>query len=312
MHILNSGRSGLGGGCVGGMKRLIRMAADQAENRKQFGEKISSFMMIKEKLALMTMKCFVAESFVTFTSHLSDSGVEDYSIEAAASKVFATEALWEVADEALQIAGGNGFMKEFPYERLVRDSRINRIFEGTSEILRLFIALNGFEVVGKKLTNVSKAFEDPIKGFGLLKDYASSRVSLYTGIGVDELDVSPELEDNAEIYVEYSLELAKATDALTKKYRKEIIGKQLKSKRIADVAINLMAGLATLSRVDSLIKEKGAEKCQQEIKILNIFTQQAKRSMNQSLRRLERNEDDQVAEVADFIFEEGSYPWDVL
>ena len=79
---------------------------------------------------------------------LIDQGYEDYAVEAAISKVFATEALWRTADEALQIAGGNGYMREFPYERMMRDCRINRIFEGTNDILRLFIALTAMNDVG--------------------------------------------------------------------------------------------------------------------------------------------------------------------
>src|SRR5690606_39337470 len=88
--------------------------------------------------------------------------------------------------EALQIAAGNGFMKEFPYEQIVRDVRINRIFEGTNDILRLFIALNGLDDVGHNLKELAKSvkgvFDDPIKGFGVMSDYALRRASFIAGI----------------------------------------------------------------------------------------------------------------------------------
>ncbi len=312
MHILNSGRTGLGGGCIGAMKNCIKLATEQSSNRKQFGKKISDFMLIKEKIALMTVDCFVTESLVNFVAHLSDSGVNDYSMEAAASKIFATEAMWRVIDEALQIAGGNGFMKEYPYERIVRDSRINRIFEGTNEILRLYIALTGFDTVGQKLKNVSNVFDDPIKGFGILKDYAADKVAQVTGVGVNELNVVPELVEFAEIYTDYALALARSSEALVKEYRKDIIGKQMMSKRVANVTIDLLAGLTTLSRVNSMIKVKGAEDCHQEIMIVDLFTQAAKRRMNQSLRRLEKNEDLEIQLLADSILENGGYKWDLL
>ena len=81
----------------------------------------------------MVVDCYAAESVVNAVNGLIDAGQEEYAVEAAISKIFATEALWSAADEALQIAGGTGFMCEYPYERVVRDSRINRIFEGTNE-----------------------------------------------------------------------------------------------------------------------------------------------------------------------------------
>ncbi|MCB0334520.1 MAG: acyl-CoA dehydrogenase family protein, partial [Bdellovibrionales bacterium] len=191
MGILNSGRTGLGGGCVGAMKRCIRLATAQALERKQFGRPISEFGLIKKKISQMTVDCFAAESLVNMVAYLIDSGHEDYSVEAAMSKVFASEALWKHANEALQVAGGSGFMKEYPYESIVRDCRINMIFEGTNEILRLYIALSGFQMAGEYLKEIGKSgkniFNDPIKGFGVLSDYASKKFTQLTSLGRDRL-----------------------------------------------------------------------------------------------------------------------------
>ena len=103
MEILNNGRTGLGGGCVGAMKRCIKLAAAQASERKQFGVAIKDFGLIKEKIARMTMDCYAAESVVAMVGHLVDSGAKDYSTEAAISKVFASEAMWNASYEALQV-----------------------------------------------------------------------------------------------------------------------------------------------------------------------------------------------------------------
>src|SRR5512138_551109 len=130
MRILNAGRTGLGGGSVGGMKRLIELAAAHAAERVQFGRPIASFGTIRQKIGQMVVDCYVSESVVNLVAGLMDRGFEEYAVEAAISKVFASEALWRTADEALQIAGGAGYMLELPYERAVRDARINRIFEG--------------------------------------------------------------------------------------------------------------------------------------------------------------------------------------
>jgi len=180
MEILNNGRTGLGGGAVGGMKTCIALAAQQAMERKQFGQSIGSFGLIKQKIARMTIDCFAAESVVWMVAHYIDSGHQDYATEAAISKVFASEAMRRAADEALQIAAGSGYMKELPYERIWRDARILTIFEGTSEILRLFIALSGVREAGRLLEELGAAasdiFNDPIKGFGMLRRHGKSIV----------------------------------------------------------------------------------------------------------------------------------------
>jgi alkylation response protein AidB-like acyl-CoA dehydrogenase len=115
MHILNSGRTGLGGGCVGAMKRLIGLAARQATERKQFGRPIAEFGLVKQKLGEMVVEAYAAESVVGLVAGLMDHGYHEYAVEAAISKVYASEALWRTADEALQVAGGSGFMRELPY-----------------------------------------------------------------------------------------------------------------------------------------------------------------------------------------------------
>lgn len=318
MAILNNGRTGLGGGCVGGIKRCIALAAKQAKERKQFGKSISEFGLIKEKIAQMTIDCFAAESVVRMVGHYIDSGHEDYSVEAAISKVFATEAMWRAATESLQVAGGNGFMKEFPYERILRDSRINMIFEGTNEILRLYIALSGMKDPGAYLANVGKSasniFNDPIKGFGVLSDYAGRQFSRYTSLGIERIvDLVPsELRDEALIFEKYTSELARYTDVILRRHGKKVVEKQFAMKRLGDTAIDLFVGLCVLSRVTSMIEEKGSDSCTQEIAIAKAFSQQAKRRMNQGLRRILRNEDEELKALSDFIVDAEGYPWDIL
>ena len=194
MSILNNGRTGLGGGAVGGMKALIRMAGRQAQERRQFGRPIAEFGLVRAKIAQMTVDCFAAESAVWMVAHYIDEGSEDYSTEAAISKVFASEAMQRAAYEALQIAAGAGFMRELPYEQFARDARILPIFEGTNEILRLYVALSCLKDVGEKLTELKSAaasiFNHPIKGFGLMSDYAERRFAQATGVGRDRAGAS--------------------------------------------------------------------------------------------------------------------------
>lgn len=317
MAILNNGRTGLGGGCVGAMKRCLKLAIKQATERKQFNKSISEFDLVKGKLAQIAVDIYTTESIVAEVGHYIDSGYDDYSIEAAISKVYASEALWRTANEALQIAGGNGFMKEFPYEMVVRDSRINLIFEGTNEILRLYIALSGLKDAGDYLKDVGKGitniFNDPIKGFGVLSEYAGRKVSQVTSFGRTKLQHVPEeLREQGEFYQHYTKDLAKASEALLKHHGKNIIGKQFDMARIADIAIDLMVGLSTLSRVSSSLNERGAANCTDEIGILKIFSHQAKTRINHNIRRLVNNEDSALRGLADLLIKDGDYKWDLL
>ena len=193
MTILNNGRTGLAGGAVGGLKRLYNEAKAYASNRKQFEKPIAEFDLIKNKLVRIRARIFAIESMVDLVSKLLDMRFEDCMLEAAALKIFATDSLWEGSNEALQIAGGNGYMRDFPFERFVRDARINRIFEGTNEILRLFLALNGFKTFSEKyspLKSISSLYNDPIKGFGLFFDFVFGSVKKRAQPSVMELPES--------------------------------------------------------------------------------------------------------------------------
>lgn len=317
MSILNNGRTGLGGGCVGAMKRVISAATKQSQDRKQFGKSISEYQLIQEKLAQMTIQCYATESTVSMVGHYIDSGLEDYSVEAAISKIFASESLWQVGNEGLQIAGGNGFMKEYPYEMVVRDSRINLIFEGTNEILRLFISLSCLNDLGSYLKDVSKnignVFKDPIKGFGVLKEYTEKKISDSVNFGRDKIEYAPEcLKEEANIIEEYVAAFSASCERTVRTYKKELVGNQLLSKRIADIAIDLFVSLCLLSRVSTCVRKDGQSKCQDEIQIAKVFIQQAKRRINQNLRRVEKNEDSILLSVAQNVLKNGGYKFDVL
>jgi acyl-CoA dehydrogenase family member 9 len=317
MGILNNGRTGLGGGAVGGMKTLIQLATAQAKDRKQFGSAIAEFGLVREKIAQMTIDCFAAESAVWMVAHYIDSGCDDYSIEAAMSKVFASEAIQRCAYEALQIAAGNGYMKEFPYEQVTRDSRILSIFEGTNEILRLYVALSGLKDVGSSLSELKSAvgdiFNNPIKGFGVLSGYASKRLRESTGFGNDKIlsKLDPRLKPAAEIYEKYVVELSKASDMLLRMHGKKIADEQYQLKRVGEVAIDLFVGLCTLSRADALSKSD-PKNGQQAVTIAATFAHQAKRRMASNVRGMARNEDADRDALAGFILENGAYPWDVI
>ncbi|MCA9531147.1 MAG: acyl-CoA dehydrogenase family protein [Myxococcales bacterium] len=319
MHILNSGRTGLGGGSVGAMKKLIQLSTKQATERKQFGKPIAEYGLIKQKVGHMVVECYAAEAAVSMVAGLVDAGYEEYAVEAAISKVFTTEALWRTADEALQVAGGNGFMREFPYERVLRDCRINRIFEGTNDILRLFVALTAMNDVASQLKELSSTMKgllnDPIKGFGVLSNYAMKHASLQTNLGRPKgrfTKLHPALSEEAEGFETATRQLALAVDRVLRKHGKNIIGKQFASRRLADIMIDLFVLACVLSRAHASIEANGEEGAMREIQIAHVFAGQARGRIRRNFRKIDNNDDELIKALADGAFEDGKFAWDTI
>jgi alkylation response protein AidB-like acyl-CoA dehydrogenase len=320
MKILNNGRTGLGGGCVGAMKKLIELSSKQAKERIQFGKPIAEYGLIKQKLGHMMVETYASESVVSMVAGLMDQGYEDFAVEAAISKVFATECLWKTVDEALQVAGGNGFSCEFPYERMLRDSRVNRIFEGTNDILRLFIALTAMNDVGKQLTELAESlkgiFNDPIKGFGVMSEYALKQASV-RGFDFGSkrgvfTKVHPSIRAQAEIFEDKLRDLSGACDRILRKHGKNIIGKQLATKRLSDIMIDLFVLASVISRVNSAIESKGFEASKNEVDILSVFSGQVGRRVSGNFHKIDNNDDELIKSLAEFAYTTEGYAYDTI
>jgi len=319
MNILNSGRSGVGGGAVGGMKKLIQLSTAHALERKQFGKPIGEFGLIKQKIGHMVVDCYATEAAVTVIAALSDRGYEDYSVEAAIVKIFSSEALWRTADQALQTSGGTGYMRELPYERILRDCRINRIWEGTNEVLRLFIALTALNDVGQSLreleTTLKGIFDHPIKGFGVLADYARKRASWATGYSRSSNSFSKvhlSLQPQAEMFEDNVRQLAAMADRVLRKHGKKIIEKQFACRRIADVMIDLFMLACVLSRATATIEKTGEADARREVQIAQVFAGQVQRRVASNFRKIDANDDEQIKSLAENAYNKGGYTWDIL
>ncbi len=315
MGVLNHGRLGLGAGCVGGARNALKASIEHANERVQFGKKIGEFGMVQEKIGRMMMNLYVAESMVFMTTALIDRKDVDYSLESAAAKIFASEMLWESVDENLQIWAGSGYMKEYPYERWLRDARINRIFEGTNEILRAFIGLSGMQGPGQELKDVASGLSEMIKfkskGMGPVSDFAIRKIKQNV-VGESITQAHPSLKKMAGVLEEYAVEFATQIEVLLRRHGKDIFLKQFAQKRVADIAIDFYAMSCVLSRVTRALNEKGVDKCELELSIAEAFFMRANRRVRGNFKAIDRNDDDAMKMIANKAYELGQYPFDSL
>jgi acyl-CoA dehydrogenase family protein 9 len=306
VEILNTGRTSLGAGCVGGSKKMIALAAAQATQRRQFQTRIADFEIIRSKFARMVVNTYALESMVYLTAGLVDRGLADYSLEGACCKIFGTESVWQSINDALQIAGGNGFMEEYPYERALRDSRVNMIFEGTNEILRVLVALSGMKDVGEGLQEVGRALRAPLSSFGILSDYAVRRVRMT--LPASRLSrVHAELAAEGEQLANYARVTGGAVVTLLKKYGKGVLTKEYHHERLANVAIDLYGSLAVISRATSALQKRGADRAAEEARLAKLFVGNAKRRIVGNLKDMDRNADADLTAVSETAYRDLGY-----
>ncbi|XP_044273108.1 very long-chain specific acyl-CoA dehydrogenase, mitochondrial isoform X2 [Varanus komodoensis] len=288
MNILNNGRFGMAAAMSGTMRGIIGKAVDHAANRTQFGEKIHNFGAIQEKLARMALLQYVTESMAYMISANMDQGASDFQIEAAISKIFGSEAAWTVTDECIQVMGGMGFMKEAGVERVLRDLRVFRIFEGTNDILRLFVALNGFQNAGNQLRGLQKALKSPIGNAGLLVGELGKRMRRRAGLGTGmtvKAVVHPSLNASGERMVRGMELFAGVVEEQLFKYGKKIIDEQFVLTRIADSAIDLYSMAVVLSRASRSL-ERGQPTAQHEKMLCDTWCIEAHDRVTQNLTSL--------------------------
>jgi hypothetical protein len=259
----------------------------------QFGHPLADFEITQRKLSRIASEVYASDSMLGILASLVDRGDIDFSLEAACAKVFASEMVWRAADDMVQLAGGRGYVKPYPYERMLRDSRINRIFEGANEVLRLFIALNGVQAPAEALKEVGSALRRPLRNLGLLSGYATSRVKLRLGqTSTLDIELHDRLKKHKEYFEKHVADLGGATDRVVIRHREKIVDSQLMLERLADMAIDLFATAAVIARTQSLIDERGVEECNREIALCDLFCLEAGRRFRENRNLLDSREED--------------------
>lgn len=315
MNILNSGRFSMGSSSAGMIKKLIEMTAEYAATRKQFNKSLAEFGMIQEKFALMALNAFVMESMAYLTAGMMDRpGLPDCSLEAAMVKVFSSEGGWICVSEALQILGGLGYTKNYPYERYVRDCRILPIFEGTNEILRMYIALTGMQYAGKILTGKIKEMKKGNIGMalGMVGKKLRSSLGGSVDLGLTGKDgvVHPSMADSGKKLEQNINHFGSTVEGLLYRYGKTIVDEQLILKRVADVLINLYAMTAVLSRASRSISI-GLRNHDHEVLLANTFCSEAFFKNNYMMTQLQKhapeNNDASIKKIAREVLENRAY-----
>ncbi|HLQ82630.1 MAG TPA: acyl-CoA dehydrogenase family protein [Pseudogracilibacillus sp.] len=277
-NILNVGRYKLAIGSVGGAKRGLELSANYVNQRKQFNTPISSFTLTQEKLANMATGIYANESAVYRTVGLFEqrmgalsaeefkngrevaAAIAEYQIECSMNKYTATEMLDYVVDEAVQLHGGYGFMAEYEVERMYRDSRINRIFEGTNEINRLIVP-------GTLIKKAMKG-ELPLleQAQGLQEELL---IMMPEEVGSEALDQEKNLLKNAKKIVLLGAGLA------AQKYMQKLENEQEILSNLADMTADVFNMEAAILRTEKAITKDGEAKSNQKLLYTQVYTQEA-------------------------------------
>jgi acyl-CoA dehydrogenase family protein 9 len=304
LEILNSGRLGLSAGSSRGTREMMKLAIEYVKQREQFGRPIGNFEMIQRKIAIAAADCYAADAGWMLCAGMVDRGGVDFSLETAACKIYASELAWRSASEAMQMAGGIGYSKEYRYEQAVRDSRINMIFEGTNEILRALIALMGLQQPGEELKQVGKAFKSPLKNIGAISSYVTGRAKR-TITKNKFTKVHEALADEADLVESAIHDLALAVEKALIEHGKEIIERQMIQERMANAAIDIYLSTAVLSRATTAVKKHGEAGAKDDLDAAKIFISMAMRRARRAIRAIEKNQDDRLRALAKRAYDTG-------
>ncbi len=302
LTVLDFGRTTFGASCTGAAKTCVALASAHANQRVQFGQTLGSFDLVKEKLAYMQAGAFAMEACTYQTAALIDSGVGDFMLETAMLKVFSTDVLWRIVHDTFQIHGGMAYFTDQPFERMMRDARINMIGEGANDVLRAFTALVGMRDVGLELEGVLNAFKNPLGQLTKIGNFTSRKLSsLLVSPSVPVRSV--ELEDDAMRLGRCVNLLGSNVEKLLRTYQKEIVDRQHLLARVADAATEIYVSACVLNRLDRILHhgENSSEQRRVDLATGRYFLKTAERRLRKSLKDLWNNDDEQTNQLADAV-----------
>lgn len=300
LTVLDYGRTTFGAMCTGAAKFLVARAVQHAQTRYQFKQPLASFGLVKKKLARMAALTYAMDATTYMTAGLIDRGQGDIMLESAMLKVFVSEALWQILYDTMQIYGGRSFFTDHPFERMMRDARLNMIGEGSNEVMRAFIGAVGMRDVGLELKGVVEALKSPIKERKILWKFMRKGMSKW-GLPVVKTQ-SPQLKHEARQLAIATKRFGKSVVAVLKRYREDIIDKQFELERIADSAIALYTISAVVSKLDSsLVAAQQFIVPPQEIESGKLYCKMAFAYLDSSLDSLFSKDDPAFERLSDHL-----------
>lgn len=310
LSVLDFGRCTLSAGCAGGAKRALEMAAERARTRRQFDRSIGEFHLVKQKLARMAETTFAMDALTYLASGQVDRHTEDVMLETAVCKLFCSEGVWQVVDDAVQIWGGEGYMREHGLERMLRDARINRIVEGTTEVMTAFVALAGMKGVGEDLEHLLKWVKHPVGNFGRLAQFARGQWDDVV-VGHDFADLHSSIAPEARQLARFTKTFARDVLRLLTTHRERILDLQLIQQRITHTVIDLYAMTAVLGKLQSILMRQDVASNGHDIEnsydvvVGKGFCHSAIARIERNLDGLFSNGDTEIVRVADVVLKSG-------
>lgn len=295
LTLLDYGRTTFGATCTGVARVLVQKSIAHATTRKQFNRPLASFGLVKKKIAKMAALTYAMDATTYMTAGLIDKHVEDIVLESAMLKVFTSEALWGIIYDTMQIYGGRSFFTDQPFERMMRDARLNMIGEGANEVMRAFIGVVGMRDVGMQLKGVWEALQNPFKDFSVLSSFAKQRFKqLYSqNIPIESEQIAEEAQLLSKAIRNFGFCVVK----LLAKYREDIVEKQLQLDRISSAAMSIYSAIAVLSKIDSRLTAGKADK--HELSTAKLYCKMALKKIKTKLEGLSDNDDDAFEELSD-------------
>jgi alkylation response protein AidB-like acyl-CoA dehydrogenase len=292
LTVLDFGRTTFGACCTGAAKTCLRLATEHARSRRQFGRTLSEFELVQKKLALMAAWTYGMEAMTTVTAGLIDRGLEDYMLETAMLKVWSTERLWTIVNDAFQIHGGAAYFTDRPLERMLRDHRINQIGEGANEVLLSFIGLVGMRATGMRMKDVADSLKQPWTAPGKVGQFLADSVRgrfVAPVVPVESIELLPTAQELGGMI----RKLAAVVQSTLFRYREAVLDRQLVLERIAWIAMESFASACALSRWDSERKRGNHA----NDAIARLFIADSLRRAESNIRELTNSDDDLIREA---------------
>lgn len=298
---LDYGRTTFGAMCTGAAKYCLKRAIDHARTRYQFKQRLSSFPLVKEKIATLSALVYAMDASTYLTAGLIDEGVDDVMLESALLKVFASDALWDILYHTMQIFGGRSFFTSEPFERMMRDARLNMIGEGSNEVLRVFIGVVCMREAGLEIKTALKEMKSPFENAGHLKQLLGNLFKriLKPKIPVRSLHLKHEANLLSAAVRQFGFDIL----YLLKRHREEVIEKQFDLNRITNCAIALYTMSAVISKIDSdLMKANDSPKALgNDLETAKLYCTLAYQKLQRNHEAIQTNIDDQIESLSDTL-----------